>query len=155
MSDESTEIVEIKEAVTQLTPVSLIEKSLSSFLDNAFRMAINDDLVRRELLQELVNRKKDLKSTELIAALTSFHTNQNDMISKLISPSMQLLTAAQQNEMSARQKIENPQYQQTNIREINAQASPDVLSGLSALFNLVTTMKPAQKEELPEKEDSK
>jgi hypothetical protein len=150
MSDEIAPVNE--EQIHQLTqqivekesPVSLIESSLSSFLNNAFQMAIVDDVVKKELQQELLRRKTDLKPSELIAALTSFHTNHNDMLSKLISPTMQLLTAAQQNEMAAKQKTDNPQYQQTNIRAINSIAPAEVLTGLSTLFQMVNTMKSPQ-----------
>jgi hypothetical protein len=86
-----------------------------------------------------------MKPNELISLVTSASTNKNDLISKILSPTMQLLSAAQQNEMASRRDAllatQNQQNQPSDIRAINQAASTEALVGLQALFNLMNTAK--------------
>jgi hypothetical protein len=131
----------IHDVVEQMTPVRQIENTLSSFLTKSFELAIDEDTYIKKLQAEILTRLPDLKPSELIALLTSATTNKNDMFSKLISPTAQILTAAQQNELANKQKEQLQQISQTNIREINNVAPSDVLAGLQSLFNLAQAVK--------------
>jgi uncharacterized protein YktB (UPF0637 family) len=154
MSNEIVPVSEeqqIHEVVERLTPVKQIETSLAKFLQDTFVMAKEEDDYQKNIKMEIIKRLPDMKPSELIALATSASTNKNDLISKIMAPIAQLLTAAQQNELAIRQQTGSPAFQQTNIREVNNMAPSDVLLGLSSLFNMVNTMKTA--EEAP-KEDA-
>ena len=136
---------QIKDLANRTTPVRLIESSLSKFLADTFIMAREEDDYQKAIKAEVLKRLPEFKSSELIALLTSASTNKNDMLSKLISPTMQLLTAAQQNEMATKQKEITGTITQNNIKEINNIAPTEVLQGLQALFAMATAV---QKKEL-------
>jgi hypothetical protein len=142
MSDELAVIEEqqIKDVIEQLTPVKQIESSLAKFLQDTFIMAKEEDDYQKNIKLEIIKRLPIMKPSELIALMTSASTNKNDLISKIMAPIAQLLTAAQQNELLMKQKMDSPQYQQTNIREINNLAPQEVLVGLQSLFNFAQTM---------------
>jgi hypothetical protein len=146
MNEEDLQQLEqIQTAAKEITPVSLIEHSLSKFLNDTFVMVREEDDYQKSIKAEVIKRLPDLKPSELIALATSATTNKNDAISKVIAPTMQLLTAAQQNEMASKQKdIQAHSINQTNIREINNTAPSDVLNGLQALFNLANATKEKQ-----------
>jgi hypothetical protein len=139
MSDESTELMEVNKihnVVEKMTPVKQIENSLASFLQDTFIMVREEDEYQKAIKAQVVANLPSMKNAELIALITSATTNKNDALSKTIAPIAQLLASAQQAEMSAKQKIENPAFQQTNIREMNTIAPSEVLQGLQSLFNL-------------------
>jgi hypothetical protein len=122
--------------LAELTPVKKIETSLVGFLENVFLMVQEEDAYQKAIKSEIISRLPDMKPSELIALATSAMTNKNDLVSKTMAPIAQLLTAAQQNELAARQNKDSTVYQQTNIREVNNMAPSEVLTGLQALFNL-------------------
>jgi len=132
---------QIKEIANKSTPVKLMESSLASFLQNTFQMAREEDAYIKNIQAEIVSRLPTFKNTEIIALATSASTNKNDLFSKVISPTMGLLTAAQQNELAMRQHEKLPHFNQTNIREINTQTPAAVLQGMQALFNLAEAIK--------------
>jgi len=131
----------IRDLSEQLTPVKLIESTLASFLNNTFQMAIDEDDYQKDIKNEIRRRLPDFKNTEIIALSTSAATNKNDLISKLVAPTMQLLTAAQQNELAQKQREATPQFTQNNIKEINANSSAATLAGLTAFMNLLEKLK--------------
>jgi ABC-type uncharacterized transport system YnjBCD ATPase subunit len=129
---------EIAVAAKELTPVAKIENGLSDFLSHTFQMVQEEDEFKKQIQAELIQRLPTLKNTELISLGISQSTNQNDMLSKIVSPTMQLLTAAQQAEMAKQQKeAQNVSLSQTNIRELNTQAPTEVLTGMRALMELL------------------
>ena len=131
----------IKEIAEKATPVKIMEGSLAKFVSDVFDMAREEDEYQQAIKEAIIAKLPDMKPSELIALATSASTNKNDLISKVINPSMQLLTAAQANELSLRQQEKQPQYNQTNIREINTTTPTDVLQGLQTLFNLASSVK--------------
>jgi hypothetical protein len=134
--------IEISEEVKKLSPVLKIESGLSNFLQNAFNIAVEEQEFHNQIEKEIVNRLPQLKNSELIALATSNRTNQNDLFSKLVAPTLQLATARQQNEMAQMQKTENPTtISQTNIHEVNQMAPQEVLAGLKSLFDLTNILK--------------
>jgi hypothetical protein len=89
-----------------------------------------------------------MKPSEKIALITSETTNRNDMASKVIAPTMGLMTALQQNELAERKerlKNETP-AQPSNIRQISNVAPADVLAGLQALFSFQEISAPPPKQ---------
>jgi hypothetical protein len=134
--------IEISEEVKKLSPVLKIETGLSNFLQNAFDIAIEEQEFHKKVEAEIVNRLPQLKNTELVALATSNRTNQNDLFSKLVAPTLQLATARQQNEMAKMQKIDSPtNISQTNIQEVNQMAPQEVLVGLKSLFDIANVLK--------------
>jgi hypothetical protein len=129
---------EIAVAAKELTPVAKIENGLSDFLSHTFQMVQEEDAFKKKIQAELIQRLPTLKNTELISLGISQSTNQNDMLSKIVSPTMQLLTAAQQAEMAKQQKeAQSVSLSQTNIRELNTQAPTEVLTGMRAFMELL------------------
>lgn len=131
---------EITEIAEKSAPSKLLNNTLTEFVADVC------DQVRKE--DEYIDKLKavalqeaeagNLKPSELIALLTSATTNKNDLVSKTLSPTMSLLTAAQQNEMNERkeaQKEKEKEALSTNsIRSVSEMAPSDVLVGLQALF---------------------
>ena len=139
------QLAEIAErALEEKTPVKLIEESLAAFLTNTFDMAREEDGYQKQIKAEILKRLPDLKSSELVALITSATTNKNDLFSKLISPTMQLLSTAQQAEM-AKQKEAPLQLSQNNIKELNATVSSDVLLGMKSLVDMVNAAQQHQR----------
>jgi len=124
---------QIHDLATKTTSVKLIEDSLGKFLNDTFEMARQEDVYQQAIKNAIIAKLPDMKASELIALATSASTNKNDLISKLVSPTMQLLTAAQQNELAQKQKEQTPHYTQNNIKELNAATPTDILVGLQAL----------------------
>jgi hypothetical protein len=134
--------IQISESTKQLSPVLKIESGLSNFLQNAFTIAVKEQEFHEKIELEIVNRLPQLKNSELIALATSNRTNQNDLFSKLVAPTLQLATARQQNEMAKMQKAEIPTtISQTNIQEVNQMAPQEILVGLKGLFDLANVLK--------------
>jgi hypothetical protein len=147
------EQTEISPEVLRLTPVLKIESGLSNFLQNAFDIAIKEQEFQRQIEAEIVSRLPTLKNQEIIALATSNRTNQNDLFSKLVAPTLQLATARQQNEMAQTQKVTETTISQTNIKEMNTLAPQDVLQGFKSLFDMVTVLRrPEEAVEYEEKE---
>ena len=151
-----SEDIEISESTKKLSPVLKIETGLSNFLQNAFNIAVQEQEFHNKIEKEIVSRLPQLKNSELIALATANRTNQNDLFSKLVAPTLQLATARQQNEMTQLQKQENSTtISQTNIHEVNQMAPQEVLVGLKSLFDLANVLKkpevPIEYEEEEEK----
>jgi hypothetical protein len=158
MSDEQTviensnlpEVVDssaVHEIVEAISPVNQIETGLAKFLGHTFDMVMEEDLYFKEIKREIVSRLPSMKDSEVIALATNEGTLFNDRQSKILAPTMQLLTAAQQAEMAKANKETQQQAQsisQTNIREINQVAPQEVLTGLAALMNLANAANKTQ-----------
>lgn len=124
----------------RITPTSKIEAGLSDFLTDTFKMVQEEDLYKKSIQSEIISRLSSFKNSELIALATSQATNENDMLSKIVSPTMALLTAAQQAEMARQQKeVQNQQnvLSQVNVREVNQVTPNEVQVGMKALMDLV------------------
>ena len=147
-STEAAAIDQIKEianiSTPAHTPVKVMEESLAKFLQDTFIMAKEEDDYQKQIKNQVITKLPDFKPSELIALITSASTNKNDLISKLVAPMMQLLTAAQQNELAQKQQQNNPNFQQfsqTNIKELNTQTPSDILAGLQSLTWLAEAVK--------------
>jgi hypothetical protein len=151
------DIHDIVEETTPPSPVAKIESGLSDFLGHTFEMVKEEDDYKKQIQAELLSRLPSLKSSELIALVTSASTNLNDQMSKIVSPTMQLLTAAQQVELAKQQKeqaqMQGATFNQNNIRELNATTPGEVLVGLQTLFNLAQATKKKEDSFVQETED--
>lgn len=102
------------------TPSEVVEKKLSEFVADAFS-ATNKDLEFNEKLKsELVNRLPSLSDNQIIALFSNTNVNLNDKMSKLIAPTVGLMTAEKQAEIQAQQRKEQAQNQIL----INASGNP-------------------------------
>lgn len=131
---------EIAEITEKNTPSKLLNSTLTEFVADVCDQVRKEDKYIDKLKAVALREAEagNLKPSELIALLTSATTNKNDLVSKTLSPTMSLLTAAQQNEMNERkeaQKEKEKEALSTNdIRSISEMAPSDVLVGLQALF---------------------
>ena len=139
-------------AVPQEEKPTVIEQFQIELLDYAkklFKEQLEDHQFVKAAQQHAINNNfKDL-DPNFVGMLTSATTNKNDLASKSLAPLMQLLTAAQQNELAERkekEKAKEAKSTTTNITQLNTIAPMEVLQGLQGLFNLAnaTQLKPAQ-----------
>lgn len=134
---EETQLVTTEEQIHQLaseSAVTKIENSLSDYLQHVFTIAQEEDTFHKALQGEVLKRLPDLKNNELISMMTSNRTNFNDLISKVMNPTLQLATARQQAEMALHQKENSPQYTQNNIKELNTGgATTSIMQGMQTL----------------------
>jgi hypothetical protein len=157
ISNPSTEVAVIDpqditpiETEDPKSPVSLIENGLSGFLNHSFQMVKEEDDYQRLIQEEIVRRLPSMKNSELIALSVSQSSNMADLASKIISPTMQLLTAKQQAELAKQQKEQLVQagvVSQTNIRQVNQMAPQEVLTGMRSFMDLIKQIstQPAEK----------
>jgi hypothetical protein len=145
MSDsDTTELteVDIHNAAGQVvpvepSPVSQIESSLGGFLQGAFQIAQEDDAFHKQIQADVIRRLPTLTDAQVLALVVNNKTNFNDLISKLLAPTMQLATAKQQAEIAARREQQSPNISQTNIKEINQGVPQQVLVGLKNFSDLM------------------
>lgn len=145
---------EITELAEKNSPSKLLNSTLTEFVADVCDQVRKEDeyidKLKEVALQEA--QSGNLKPSELIALLTSATTNKNDLVSKTLGPTMGLLTAAQQNEISERkeaQKEKEKEVQNANdIRSVSNMAPSDVLIGLQALFTQVTAVAKNQTKEV-------
>lgn len=142
---------QISEVVEKVTPVSMMTNALSTFMADIFEEVRQEDMYINTLRQDIIADLPKMKPSEKIALITSETTNRNDMASKVISPTMQLLTTMQQNEIAERKERMKEQEQQvlkvSNVSQVSEIAPGEVLAGLQALFNMQTIITPERKTE--------
>lgn len=149
--EEINEIVPLNEndlaiketSLNRSSPVLKIESGLSNFLQRSFDIAIKEQEFQDAIEEEIKKRLPTFKNQEIIALATSNKTNQNDLFSKIISPTLSLLTARQQAEMAKAKQENQTTVSQTNIQEINTMAPQEVLVGLKSLFDMANVLKKA------------
>jgi hypothetical protein len=128
----------------EVTPVTVMENSLSAFMGDVFDQVRKEEDYQQKIKSQIIKNLPTMKNQELIALMTSASTNKNDLISKVISPTMGLMTAAQQNEMAERKEmIKNKEEKiigHGNMSQMNAMAPSEVLAGLQALFNMANAV---------------
>ena len=140
---------QISTIAEKVTPVSMMENALSTFMADIFEEVRQEDMYIQTLRKDIIADLPNMKPSEKIALITSETTNRNDMASKVIAPTMQLLTAAQQNELAERKERlkeqENKVIHASSIQQVSSLAPADVLVGLQALFNMSNIATPQQK----------
>jgi hypothetical protein len=134
------------------SPVKYVELTLSKFVSDAFELTRRDfelgDAIHQSLIQDL--QMGALTPNQKIALLGTHSVNLNDRISKLVSPTLQLMTARQQAEIAAASQIAQSKQAQnnvTNITALNQSAPKDVIQGMTLLNNLLSTIVKEKNEE--------
>ena len=145
--------VQISELADKVTPVTLMTNGLSAFMNDVFEMSRQEDLYIQQLRQNILADWNTFKPETKAMIVTSETTNRNDLASKVIAPSMQMLTALQQNELAERkermQQKENAVIHASSIQQVSAAAPAEVLAGLQALFNMSNVMTPQSRNITP------
>jgi hypothetical protein len=142
-----------------VTPVQQVEKSLSRFIDDAFTVT-REDFELGKVLNKVLGEKilnKEFNENQLIALFNGFQVNMNDKISKLVAPTLQLMTTRQQAEISAQAQVQAAEKQGSNITSltsINQSAPKEVLLGVKQLTDVLTLITQKNKE-LKEQEEAK
>src|SRR5574344_1763611 len=128
----------------EVTPVTVMENSLSAFMGDVFDQVRKEEDYQQKIKSQIIKNLPTMKNQELIALMTSASTNKNDLISKVISPTMGLMTAAQKNEMAERKEMiknkEETIIGHGNLSQMTAMAPSEVLAGLQALFNMANAV---------------
>lgn len=137
---------QISTIAEKVTPVSMMENALSTFMADIFEEVRQENLYAATLREHVLSRLDEMKPSEIIALITSESTNKNDLVSKVISPTMQLLTVAQQNELAERKEKAKEEEKKvvstSNIGQVSELAPSEVLVGLQTLFNMTSMMQP-------------
>lgn len=129
--------------------VMAVEKSLSEFVQDSFNVTRKDYEFNQKIQNEVANRLDQFSNTELIALLTNNKVNDSDRLSKLLAPSFNMLTARLNAEISAASQERQAAVQAgiapqasaaSNMKDLNSQASKEVLQGFAQLQNIINAM---------------
>jgi hypothetical protein len=142
-----------------ITPVQQVEKSLSRFIDDAFTVTREDFELGKVLNEVLADKIKnrDFNENQLIALFNGYQVNVNDKISKIVAPTLQLMTTRQQAEISAQAQVQAAEKQVgnvTSLTSINQSAPKEVLLGVKQLTDVLTLITQKNKE-LKDQEEKK
>lgn len=124
----------------KVTPTSLMEGTLSVFVKDVCDEVRDQDAYAKEVRKQILKNLPTMSNKELIALDTSIAQTKNDLISKTVSPTMQLLTQAQINEINERkeqQKALEAKASPQGISQLALQAPNDVMVGFKAISDLV------------------
>lgn len=150
------EIVPTEEAIHHVSEMvstnNILNNTLTAFVDDVCEQVRQEELYISQLRECALREAQSggMKASELIALLTSATSNKNDLVSKVISPTMQLLAEAQRNEIQERREIQKEKEEMkkmvspSGIRQVSDIAPSEVLIGLQALFTQATALKRAQ-----------
>lgn len=150
------EIVPTEEAIHHVSEIvstnNILNNTLTAFVDDVCEQVRQEELYISQLRECALREAQSggMKASELIALLTSATSNKNDLVSKVISPTMQLLAEAQRNEIQERREIQKEKEEMkkmvspSGIRQVSDIAPSEVLIGLQALFTQATALKRAQ-----------
>lgn len=133
----------VVEDIEKVTPVTIMENSLSTFMTDVFNQVREEEDYQKKIKEQIVQNLPTMKNSELIALMTSASTNKNDLISKVIAPTMGLMTAAQQNELAERKEAAKEKQvigtAAGDITQVSTIVPGEVLVGLKGLFDIATT----------------
>jgi hypothetical protein len=128
------------------TPVQQVEKSLSKFIEDAFAVTREDFELGKVLNKALTDKIESgsFSENQLIALFNGYQININDKISKMVAPTLQLMTSRQQAEISAQAQVSAAEKQGggniTSLTSINQAAPNEVLVGVKQLTDLLTAI---------------
>lgn len=124
----------------KVTPTSLMESTLSVFVKDVCDEVREQDSYAKEIRKQILANLPTMSNKELIALDTSVAQTKNDLISKTVSPTMQLLTQAQINEINERKEQQKALEQKSSpqgISQLSISAPNDVMVGFKAISDLV------------------
>lgn len=131
------------------TPIEEVEKSLVKFTTDMFDVARRDNVFREAMQNEILGRLDKMSADQLITLYNSDSVNRNDNVSKLLQPTFGLLQKNKEAEMQAkddRVQIVNSFGLPNNgaIKDMNLEASQEVLQGLSQISLMLDAFKKTQ-----------
>jgi hypothetical protein len=142
----------VVEAARIKTPVESVEDGLAKFARDSFEIVRDDYLFHRDLQDEVRKRLDRFTESQLIALLSNDSVSLNDRVSKVMAPSMSLITTKQQAEIAAKAQIEKVTGDSANpstMRALNEQVTADVLNGAKALTDVLTMMMTQARQQVP------
>lgn len=145
-----------------LTPVAIVEHSVADFLGKAMDAAVRSEKLATALEDSLIADLPEMSTTEKITLYNIERSAANDNKFKLLSPSIGLLTARQQAIIQAASKEAQQAAVQVNVNSagnprdeaVSSSASPEVISGLNTLFQLMANRAKTTSDEVTIKTDS-
>ena len=145
--------------VEEKSSVDKLADNLGVFVGDVFDQVRAEDTYLDAVKQQVIANLPKMSDRDLITLITSATTNKADLISKVTSPLVQLMTAAQQNELAEKKEKEKEKEQKsgpTNIVNLSTVAPMEVLQGLQTLFNMSNALQKEQPAmEIKEEEVSK
>jgi len=131
------------------TPIEEVEKSLVKFTTDMFDVARRDNVFREAMQNEILGRLDKMSADQLITLYNSDSVNRNDNVSKLLQPTFGLLQKNKEAEIQAkddRVQIVNSFGLPNNgaIKNMNLEASQEVLQGLSQISLMLDAFKKTQ-----------
>lgn len=131
------------------TPIEEVEKSLVKFTTDMFDVARRDNVFREAMQNEILGRLDKMSADQLITLYNSDSVNRNDNVSKLLQPTFGLLQKNKEAEIQAkddRVQIVNSFGLPNNgaIKDMNLEASQEVLQGLSQISLMLDAFKKTQ-----------
>lgn len=132
------------------TATEAVEKSLSSFVRDAFASTKSDFEFKEQLNMEFLRRLPNLTDNQFIAGYSNFNTILNDRVSKIIAPTFGMMQTKQTAEIAAaKQQAQNqiivaPQGGQGG--SLNAQIDGEagdvaaILQGADVMSKLISAM---------------
>ncbi len=131
------------------TPIEEVEKSLVKFTTDMFDVARRDNVFREAMQNEILGRLDKMSADQLITLYNSDSVNRNDNVSKLLQPTFGLLQKNKEAEIQAkddRVQIVNSFGMPNNgaIKNMNLEASQEVLQGLSQISLMLDAFKKTQ-----------
>lgn len=148
-----------------VTPIDDVEKSLSTFVDDAFNMTRSEFEFQKQVQDHILTRLDKFTENQLIALVSNSGVNSADKIAKTMNPWVQLATARQQAQIQAESAERTAAIQTGNgpvvsmagsaLKEVNRSASKEVLQGMDALSKILEfAVASAKKENEPEAQEA-
>lgn len=119
---------------------SILEETLTVFVKDITDEIRDQDAYAKEIRKQVLKNLPTMSNKELIALDTSVAQTKNDLISKTISPTTQIINNAQINEMNERKEQQKQLEQRSSPQGISGIASSapnDVMVGFKAISDLV------------------
>ena len=141
------------EAARILTPVESVEKSLAKFAKDSFEIVRNDYVFHEKIQDEIVRRLDRFTENQLVALLSNDSVNLNDRVSKVMAPTMGLITTKQQAEIAAKtQMAKDGTLGNSTAKELSQSVTTDVLNGMKALTDVLDIVTRTARQVKPEPE---
>lgn len=131
------------------SPIRMVENSIANFLEQAIKVTIDSTKLSQALENSLIDSLPEMKTDEKIALFNIERSSNNDRLFKLLSPTINMITAKQQAEIQAQAKKEAQQAAvQVNVNGsagnsldslVASKTSAEVETGLNALFQLLAS----------------
>lgn len=147
--------IDNNEEKEESSPIRMVENSIANFLEQAIKVTIDSTKLSRALEDDLIKSLSDMKTDEKIALFNIERSSNNDRLFKLLSPTINMITAKQQAEIQAQAKKDAQQAAvQVNVgagstldSTIASKTPAEVEIGLNTLFQLLAARTSKQQPE--------